>query len=91
MENKTGAISSAASNFQLVSNKLGVKTAPKNLRSEKTEDTISDSLETTDSDSQGAAMPNNSDDPGVDAASGRIPSQDGAEQSGTGTFLDISG
>ena len=91
MENKTGAISSAASNFQLVSNKLGVKASPKKLRTEKTEDTISDSLETTDSDSQGSAVPRSSDDRDGSSASEKTGSADAATQTGRGTFLDISG
>ena len=85
MQNKTEAIASAAANFQMVSNRLASRTTEKKGQANKAEDTISDSLETSDSDSQGAA-PRNQDR--VEQTNRRSSKPDSSE---SGSILDISG
>ena len=86
MENRTQAISSAAANFQLVSNRLGSRMADRKVKTNTAkDDSISDSLETSDSQS-----------PDGSAVDGRKNLDDEEQSPGTdsresGSILDISG
>lgn len=86
MDNRTEAISSAAIHYQMVNKRLGSKLAEKKKTQTKVAgDSISDCLETSDSDTQGetAKPPGNSE-----AHAKQRPDVEGIQ---SGSILDISG
>ena len=85
MENKTNAISSAATSFQLVNNRMATNSVNKKRQPKLEQNSISDSLETSDGDSGGGAQYRNPDS--TDAV--RPDNEPDSKQ--TGSILDISG
>ena len=83
MDNKTSSISSTAASFSAIHQRFGPPSIAGKLKPKSTEDSISDSLETGDSQSQGTDYPHGvakSDEPRGDDDSNE-----------TGSILDISG